>query len=86
VPDGDTFVVIASNWGGPRHPAWALNLLADPDATIVHKGRRVPVRARLLAGTEREQAWRMALREWPAYRVYAERAGRDIHLFRLHRR
>jgi deazaflavin-dependent oxidoreductase (nitroreductase family) len=83
VPDGETFLVIGSNWGGPRHPAWALNLLADPAAAILRKGRRLPVRARLLAGAERERAWQLALREWPAYRVYAERAGREIHMFRL---
>jgi deazaflavin-dependent oxidoreductase (nitroreductase family) len=83
VPDGDTFVVIGSNWGGPRHPAWALNLLDRPEATIVHKGRRRLVRAQLLAGAERERAWALAVREWPAYRVYAERAGRQIHVFRL---
>lgn len=83
VPDGDAFLVIGSNWGGPRQPAWALNLLAQPDATVVHKGRRIPVRARLLAGDDREQAWQRALREWPAYRVYAARAGREIHMFRL---
>jgi deazaflavin-dependent oxidoreductase (nitroreductase family) len=83
VPDGETFVVIGSNWGGPRHPAWALNLLARPDATIVHKGGRRPVQAQLLAGADRERAWRMAVAEWPAYRVYAQRAGREIHLFRL---
>jgi deazaflavin-dependent oxidoreductase (nitroreductase family) len=86
VPDGDGFVVIGSNWGGPRHPAWALNLLAHPDAVAVHKGRRLPVRARLLTGAERELAWRRALDEWPAYRAYAHRAGRDIHVFRLERR
>jgi deazaflavin-dependent oxidoreductase (nitroreductase family) len=86
VPDGDAFVVIGSNWGGPRHPAWALNLLADPDATIVRKGRRFPVRAGLLTGPERERAWRSALRQWPAYQVYAERAGRELYVFRLERR
>lgn len=83
VPDGDSFLVIGSNWGGPRQPGWALNLLAEPAAMVFHKGRRLPVQARLLTGAERERAWQLALREWPAYRVYAERAGRDIHIFRL---
>lgn len=82
-PDGDAFIVIGSNWGGPRQPAWALNLLARPDAMVVHKGRRFPVRARLLAGAERERAWRVALRHWPAYQTYAARAGRPLYVFRL---
>ena len=28
--DGEAFVVLASNAGAPRPPAWWLNLLADP--------------------------------------------------------
>jgi deazaflavin-dependent oxidoreductase (nitroreductase family) len=83
IPDGDTFLVIGSNWGGPRHPQWALNLLANPAATVVHRGRRFPVRAALLAGAERERAWQLVLEQWPAYRDYATRAGRPLLLFRL---
>jgi deazaflavin-dependent oxidoreductase (nitroreductase family) len=84
VPDGDGYVVIGSNWGEPRQPAWALNLLADPRAAVTRGGRTVPVRARLLTGAERERAWRLAVREWPAYETYARRArGRPLHVFRL---
>jgi deazaflavin-dependent oxidoreductase (nitroreductase family) len=85
VPDRDAVIVVGSNWGGPRHPAWALNLLADPAATVCRRGAGLPVRARLLAGPERDRAWQLALRQWPAYQVYAERAGRPIHVFRLER-
>lgn len=84
VPDGDGFIVIGSNWGGRRHPAWALNLLAHPDAVVTRRGRSVPVRAHLLSGEERARAWRLALAHWPAYDTYAERArARDLHVFRL---
>lgn len=31
---GDRYVVIASNNGAPSHPAWYLNLLANPTATV----------------------------------------------------
>lgn len=86
VPDGDGLVVIGSNWGGPRQPAWALNLLARPEATVTRHGQTFPVRAHRLAGAERERAWRLALHHWPAYQTYAERAGtRGLHVFRLHR-
>ena len=83
VPDGDAFLVIGSNWGQPRHPAWALNLLAHPDASIVHKGQRFDVRAERLTGADRQRAWRLLVEQWPAYTDYAERAGRELHLFRL---
>jgi deazaflavin-dependent oxidoreductase (nitroreductase family) len=34
VRDGEDFVVIASYGGAPKHPAWYLNLMATPDATV----------------------------------------------------
>ncbi|HEX5543743.1 MAG TPA: nitroreductase/quinone reductase family protein [Micromonospora sp.] len=84
VPDGDAYVVIGSNWGQPHQPAWALNLLADPSATVDIKGRRLPVRARLATGPERDRLWRLLVAEWPAYETYVERAGeRDIRIFHL---
>jgi deazaflavin-dependent oxidoreductase (nitroreductase family) len=84
VRDGDAFVVIGSNWGQPRHPAWSLNLLADPAATVTLGGAQLPVRATLAGGAERERLWRLLLAQWPAYQTYVERAGgRDIQIFRL---
>ncbi|HEX6499472.1 MAG TPA: nitroreductase/quinone reductase family protein [Micromonosporaceae bacterium] len=84
VRDGDAFVVAGSNWGQPNHPAWALNLLAEPTATVTVDGARIPVHARAVAGAERERLWSLLVATWPAYRTYAARAaGRDIHVFRL---
>lgn len=86
LPDGDGFVVIGSNWGRPEQPAWALNLLADPAATLTLRGTAVPVKARLLDGEERARAWARAVAVWPGYATYQVRAaGRLIHLFRLER-
>ncbi|MFI6759508.1 nitroreductase family deazaflavin-dependent oxidoreductase [Micromonospora sp. NPDC050417] len=84
VRDGGAYVVIGSNWGQTQHPAWSLNLLADPIATVTLGGARIPVRSTLAEGAERERLWRLLLREWPAYQTYVERAGgRDIRIFRL---
>jgi deazaflavin-dependent oxidoreductase (nitroreductase family) len=84
VPDGDAFVVIGSNWGQAHHPAWALNLLAEPAATVTVKGASIPVRARLVTGAERDRLWRLLVAEWPAYETYVRRAGgRAIRIFRL---
>lgn len=86
IPAEDALLVVGSNWGGPRHPAWALNLLANPDATVTRRGETYPVKADLLTGEERARAWQLALREWPPYRTYAARAGgRELYLFRLRR-
>jgi deazaflavin-dependent oxidoreductase (nitroreductase family) len=46
VEDGERFVVVASNAGDARNPAWLLNLRKHPEAGIQVGTRRVAVRAR----------------------------------------
>jgi len=85
-PDGDSFVVIGSNWGQHDHPGWSANLLAHPEATIVVRGERIPVRATLVEGPERDRVWALLLRVWPAYVTYERRASnRHLRIFRLDR-
>ncbi|MGP3922582.1 nitroreductase family deazaflavin-dependent oxidoreductase [Streptomyces sp. 8N616] len=83
---GGTFVLVGSNFGRQGHPAWTVNLLANPEAEISWKGRDIPVRARLLEGAEREEAWAAVLAFWPPYATYQSRVERRIRLFRLHSR
>ena len=44
LPDGEDVILIASNFGRPRHPSWYHNLRADPHATIVAAGAEPGVR------------------------------------------
>lgn len=44
LPAGDDLVVIASNWGGQRHPGWYHNLVAQPQATVTVRRRHWTVR------------------------------------------
>jgi len=82
--DGDGFVVIGSNWGQEHHPAWALNLVANPVATVTLGGKAIPVRATLAEGAERERLLALLMSLWPAYATYAKRAGgRELRVFRL---
>jgi deazaflavin-dependent oxidoreductase (nitroreductase family) len=81
-PDGG-WIVVGSNFGRERHPAWTANLLGEPRATVHHRGRTVPVTARLLEGAEREEVWPRLLRVWPVYATYAGRVERELRVFRL---
>jgi deazaflavin-dependent oxidoreductase (nitroreductase family) len=80
-----TGVVIASNFGREHHPAWSSNLLADPHATVEHRGDRFPVVARQLDADERDRIWPEAVRLWPGYATYrdATEGIRDIRMFAL---
>ncbi|GAB2835673.1 nitroreductase family deazaflavin-dependent oxidoreductase [Lentzea nigeriaca] len=84
VADGDGMLVVGSNWGKPHHPAWTANLLKNPDIQVNVRGDVRDVRATLLAGAEREAAWRKMVAAWPAFEDYVERSGgRELRVFRL---
>ncbi|MFI0981240.1 nitroreductase family deazaflavin-dependent oxidoreductase [Streptomyces sp. NPDC021093] len=85
-PEQGTWILIGSNFGRPGHPAWTGNLLAHPEASVSWAGQDIPVRARLLAGEERADAWRAVLGFWPPYATYQRRIEREIRLFRIERR
>lgn len=83
-PDGSGRAIVAgTNFAGDRHPSWTANLLAQPDAEITVRGRRMPVHAALLAGDEREAAWARIESQWPGYRQYERDSGRTVRVFRL---
>ncbi|WP_405881603.1 nitroreductase family deazaflavin-dependent oxidoreductase [Streptomyces sp. NBC_01136] len=78
-----SWILIGSNFGRTDHPAWTANLLAHPDAQINWKGEDIPVTAHLLAGEERDAAWKAVLAFWPPYATYQARIDREIRLFRI---
>lgn len=86
-PDDDRFLLVASNAGSPRHPAWYHNLRANPEVEFLPRGGpKGRYRARLLEGDEREEAWLKVNDLYEGYDVYQERAGgRLIPVFALER-
>jgi deazaflavin-dependent oxidoreductase (nitroreductase family) len=75
--------VIGSNAGNENPPAWALNLLAHPDAKVEIRGERREVRARVAEGEERAELWRRMNDQYDGFDGYRERTARDIRLFVL---
>jgi deazaflavin-dependent oxidoreductase (nitroreductase family) len=76
--DGDNFVLIASNGGGPKDPQWYLNLLADPHVQVQVKGEKFETLARVAESPERERLWAESRKVWPNYDVYTTRTSRRI--------
>ncbi len=84
LPEEDgSFLVVGSNFGRERHPAWTANLRAHPRATVTYRGRTVPVTATLLDGDEKAEVWPRLTAVWPNYDRYTEASGRDLRVFRL---
>jgi deazaflavin-dependent oxidoreductase (nitroreductase family) len=78
-PHGEGFLVIASKAGAAQHPAWYHNIRAHPEAVAVEiGGRRMPVRPRLVEGTERAELWQQANDNYNGYETYQRRAGNRI--------
>lgn len=78
LPHGHAFVVVASNGGSPRHPAWFLNLQAAPRAEVMVGARHIRVAGREAAGEERARLWAEIVRRWPGYTGYERRTTRRI--------
>jgi deazaflavin-dependent oxidoreductase (nitroreductase family) len=75
---GDDYLVVASKGGAPQHPAWYLNLEANPEVEIQVKGQKMPAQARTATPEERAELWPIMTKEWPAYDDYQRQTGREI--------
>jgi deazaflavin-dependent oxidoreductase (nitroreductase family) len=73
--EGDDVVMIASRGGHRDHPAWYLNLRANPEVELWTKGGGGRYRAREAEGAEREHLWKLATTMYPGFAHYQERAG-----------
>jgi deazaflavin-dependent oxidoreductase (nitroreductase family) len=85
LPKGNSYVVIASFLGEPRHPAWFLNLRSTPDAEIQIGSKRLRIRAREALGAERQALWSEIVGKFPDYAEYQSRTDREIPVVILDR-
>jgi deazaflavin-dependent oxidoreductase (nitroreductase family) len=85
LPDGESLVVVASNFGRPDHPAWSTNLMHHPQATVTYRRQTFAVEAHLLTPEEKTEMWPKLTAMWPVYDRYVERSKRDLRVFRLER-
>ena len=76
-------VVVASNWGRSKHPAWSSNLLTTPTAMVQIGNTAHTVSARLLEGEEKAKVWPELCRFCPVWQSYADRSGRELRVFSL---
>lgn len=82
---GDDYVVVASKGGWPHHPAWYLNLEAEPEVSVQVKGDRFKARAHTATRKEKPELWKLMTATWPAYDEYQERSSREIPVVVLKR-
>jgi F420H(2)-dependent quinone reductase len=81
--DGERLVVIGSNAGNERAPAWSLNLKVNPACAVQVRGEQRQLRAHIAEGEERADLWRKMNEQYAGFDDYQERTSRDIAVFVL---
>jgi len=78
VEDAGRYVVVASNAGDDRNPAWLLNLRKHPAAEIQVGTRQIRVQAREATDAESELLWPKLLSSYSHFHDYRTHARRHI--------
>ncbi len=75
---GDGLVLVASAGGAPRHPAWYLNLRANPRVSVQLEDRTRTMVAQTVGREERAQLWERAVERYPVCAAYQRKSVREI--------
>jgi deazaflavin-dependent oxidoreductase (nitroreductase family) len=76
--EGDRLVLVASFGGDDRHPAWYLNLEANPAVRVRTAGSTRSMVARTATDEERAELWPQITARYQGYARYQERTARPI--------
>jgi deazaflavin-dependent oxidoreductase (nitroreductase family) len=67
---GEAMVLIDTNAGNEKVPAWSHNLKAKPQAEVQIGRRKLAVEARVAEGVEREELWRACNEQYGGFDEY----------------
>jgi deazaflavin-dependent oxidoreductase (nitroreductase family) len=82
---GADYVVVASKGGSSNHPAWYLNLQANPDVQVQVKGDKFAARAHTADAAERAVLWPLMVGIYGPYADFQLRTERLIPVVVLKR-
>lgn len=85
MPLGNAIVLVGSNWGQERDPAWVHNLRAHPEATVLFRGYKGTMKASELQGRERALLWEQLVEYNPQYAVYQDGTSRRLPVILMER-
>ncbi len=76
--DENRVVLVASRGGADNHPAWYVNLTANPEVKVTMYGETRPMRARTASPEEKAVLWPEIVAVYKNYEGYQQRSSRDI--------
>lgn len=79
--EGNNIVIVASRGGDDVHPAWFLNIQADPNVEVRYKGgARKAMKAHVASADERARMWPLVTEKYKNYAGYQSKTTREIPL------
>jgi deazaflavin-dependent oxidoreductase (nitroreductase family) len=84
--DGDDYIIVASRGGHPKHPAWYLNLVENPEVEVQVEADMFSAVARVASGAEKARLWKLMNAVYPPYESYQARTTREIPVIVLERK
>jgi len=83
--DGDRYVVVGSNSGRPRQPAWLANIRANPVVSVEVGSETFKALATVTEGAERERLWAAHVAAVPQFATYQTMVARELPVVVLER-
>ena len=81
VPHERGYILVASQGGAPKHPAWYHNLVKNPEIEITFEGQTRKFTARQVDEDEKATFWPTCVEYYPPYEQYQRRTERQIPVF-----
>ena len=78
-------VVVASNYGQDHHPAWYLNVVADPNVVVEIRGQRFSATAHVVRGGDRTALFDRVIAANSRFATYRASTEREIPIVMLRR-
>lgn len=78
IAENGSYVIVASKGGADHHPAWYLNLVANPSVTVTTGGQTHKMTARVASTQEKAELWPRIVKSYKGYAGYQTKTDRDI--------
>lgn len=81
VQEDGKWIIVASRGGDDRHPAWYLNIQANPSVQVrLQGGALQSMTATIASPAERSRLWDAVVATYPHYGTYQTKTDREIPL------
>lgn len=85
LPDGDRYLIFASNAGRDQHPGWYFNVTAQPRVRVEVGDETIDAVATVLDRAERDEKYAEQARRYPGFADYESKTSRVIPVVALER-